>query len=303
MKNNLSIAILIWWTGLEREIAIKSSLTFSEFLEKADYYVLPDNIDTFLNNYKKYDLVIPIFHWEYGEDWKIFWLLESLWIKYLFSSSNVHSICIDKYLTSVLLQKIWILSPKSEVLFNINDIFKAENLNYPLIVKPNKWWSSFATYKVNNYDELVSSLNSLFSITNDAAIVQEFIYWTEYSVSIVWSWNNVRILPIMILKLEWVEFFDYNQKYNYDWENEFFNELDEVLKNELEELSLKIYNYLWCKTMSRIDFIVNNEWIYFIEVNTIPGFTNKSILPKAWINSWLDIKQLIKFLINDGIDN
>lgn len=297
----MKIAILTWWTWLESDIAIRSAQTFCDNINhKYDYYILPQEMDKFLANYKKYDLAIPVFHWEYGEDWLIFWLLKSLNIKYCFSDYKTHAMCMDKTITNALAKKIWLQVPKSYLIEHISQLIKID-LQYPLIAKPNSWWSSIATYKVNNYEELEKAVNNVFNITWDLAIIQEFITWTEYSVPIIGN-NDPEILPIMKVVLKKSAFFDYEEKYNSDWSNEVFWDIDETLTIRLEEDAKKVYKYLWCKWFSRAEFIANDNWVFFLEINTIPGFSNVSIFPKARKLTWRTLTQIVDKIIELGLE-
>jgi len=71
-----------------------------------DMYILPNEMDRFLSHYKEYDLAVPVFHGEYGEDGTIFGLLDSLGLKYTFSPFATHAVCMDKNKTNILVEKI-----------------------------------------------------------------------------------------------------------------------------------------------------------------------------------------------------
>jgi D-alanine-D-alanine ligase len=258
-------------------------------------------MDRFLSAYKDYDLAIPVFHWEYWEDGMIFWLLDSIWMKYTFSPFATHAVCMDKNKSNILVEKIWVKVPKS-YLFNYLNEISGIKFSYPLIVKPNSWWSSVATYKVNNDAELSKAVSDVIEITHDLVLVQEFISWTEYSVPVIWN-DDLECLPIMRVELKTWEFFDYEEKYNSDGSNEIFWDVEENLKTSLEDDSKKIYKFLGCRWISRIDYIVNDSWIYFLEVNTIPGFSAASIFPKAWKLTWRSLKEIVEKIIILWLEN
>ena len=231
----------------------------------------------------------------------IFWLLDCLGLKYCFSPFAVHAVCMDKNKSNILVEKIWVKVPKS---FLFNSIGESKDITFPspLIVKPNSWWSSVATYKVNNNDELEKAISDVIEITDDLALVQEFISWAEYSVPVIGN-HELECLPIMRVELKTGEFFDYEEKYNSDWSNEIFWDVEEKLKNALEEDSKKIYRFLGCKGVSRIDYIVNKAGIYFLEVNTIPWFSAASIFPKAWKLTWRTLKEIADKIIALWLEN
>lgn len=293
------IAILTWGTWPEREIAIKSAQNFCDNISyKYDYFLLPDQIDSFLSSYKKYQIVIPVFHWEYWEDGKIFGLLESLGIDYTFSNYETHVIWMNKFLTNKLVENLDILIPESSLLTNTEQV-KNINFDFPLIIKPNNWWSSVWISIIKNQQQLEEKAEYIFDKLNDNVLVQELIEWEEYSVSVVGS-KNPEILPIMKLDLSNSDFFDYNEKYNSDGSNEVFGKEDKTTNQKLSKITKEIYKYFNCSWFARIDYIVNSRWIYFLEINTIPWFTEKSILSKSRELTWRKISDLIDILINLG---
>lgn len=285
------IVILSWWTSSEREIALKSSEFFKKnLIWEFDFYSLPEELDLFLENKNKYDLAIPVFHWEYWEDWKIFAFLNILWIKTSFSPFETHAICLNKFVTNELVWKLWVNIPKQYLYKWISEI-----TNFPQIVKPNKWWSSMFTYKVEDKADFEDKIKIIEDNIEDDILVQEFIIADEYSVSIVWD----EILPIMKLeKVNKWDFFDFDNKYSSVPKIiETWPEIELSLKNKLEENAIKIYNFFKCKWFSRVDFLVNWNEIYFLEVNTIPWMTDKSIVPKSWALTNRTNQELVEKII------
>jgi D-alanine-D-alanine ligase len=90
------------------------------------------------------------------------------------------------------------------------------------------------------------------------------------------------VLPIIEIITQKGDFFDYEEKYETDGSNEVFTLLDDVLKNTLEDQSAKIYDFLRCRSIVRMDWRYDGKDIYFLEVNTIPGFSTASLVPKMW---------------------
>ncbi len=287
------IVILSGWTSSEREIALKSAEFFKKFLKKDfDFFTLPEEIDLFLENKNKYDLAIPVFHWEYWEDWKIFAFLNILWIKTSFSAFETHAICLNKFVTNELVSKLWVKVPK-QYLYT----WKQNLEHFPQIVKPNRWGSSMFTYKVDNKWDFEEKIKIIEENTSDDILVQEFISADEYSVSIV-AWE---ILPIMKLeKLNKWDFFDFDNKYSSAPKIiETWPEIEQDLKNKLENYAKQIYNFFNCKWFSRVDFLVSDNNIYFLEVNTIPWMTENSIVPKSWALTGKSKEDLVETILKD----
>ncbi len=281
--------ILTWWPGLERDIAIKSAKFFEENLWcDFDKYILPDQLEEFINNKDKYNLAIPVFHWEYWEDGQVFSLLNTLNIPHSFSDYKTHALCLDKEKTNILVYQLGIKIP-FQYIAQHNQEFPEK---YPVIMKPNNGWSSFHTYKINDSQEFYDCFEKTRKDLKDEILIQEFIIWDEYSVPVV-DWE---ILPIMkVEKQDNSQLFDYNSKYeSEDKMKETFPEIDENLKSILEKNTQKIYNYFSIKWMSRIDYLIKDDEVYFLEINTIPGMTEGSILPKSWKLTGRSFEELVE---------
>lgn len=254
----------------------------SDWVQKSgntsDIYDFPTELPDFLTKYKTYDLVIPMFHGIYGEDWQITAFLKTLGCKYAYSDFETHSLCMDKYLTNLVVQKVGIKIP--------NTVFRARNtptamidLPFPLIVKPNRGGSSIATSKVKSQSELVTACDA---ITDDDILIQECIEWREFTVGIYRDQDEYHTLPIIEIRTLSENFFDYSEKYETDGSNEVFMEWEIELQQKLSQESEKIAELLHCRWVIRIDYIYDGSDLYFLEVNTIPGFTSGSLVPKMW---------------------
>lgn len=286
------IAILSGWTSSEREVALRSASFFKKYIKKDfDFYDFPVDAEKFLKNKDNYDLAIPVFHGQYWEDGKIFAFLEILWIKTTFSPYETHAICLNKYVTNELVSKLGVWVP-SQFLYK----WKLELENFPFIVKPNRWWSSMFTYKVSNKDEFNEKIAYIKANSLDDILVQEFIEAEEYSVSIVAG----EVLPIMKVQKEKWEFFDYENKYSDAPKiKETWPEIEPSLEATLAFQAKKIYNFFNCKWYSRVDFLVRNEDVFFLEINTIPGMTEWSIVPKSWAMTGRSFEELIDTVVDD----
>lgn len=294
------IALLTGWTGTEIEVAKKSANFFKTYLQKDfDDFELPKDLEDFIKNKNNYNLAIPVFHWEYGEDGKIFAFLDVLGIPHTFSDYNVHSLCLDKYKTNILAENLWIKIPKQCIFhteknsyLEILEKLKKEKLDFPLIFKPNTWWSSFYTYKIDSEKDLQEKFALCKKEKVWDILLQEFIIWEEYSISIV----NREVLPIMkVEKKKKDDFFDYDSKYeNEEKMKETWPEIEKNLKNTLEKSALDCYDFFNVKWFCRVDFLVRNDEVFFLEINTIPGMTESSILPKSWKLTWKSFEELVE---------
>ncbi len=300
------IAILKWGPWLERDVALKSAAYIEDNLgQDFDTYILPEQLEDFLSKRDQYKKVLPIFHWEYWEDGKIQAFLDILDIPYAYSSYSTHAFLLDKYNTNIIARSLWLDVAKDFLIKKkdiskcipktLSDITKATQLNYPIIFKPNKWGSSFFTYKVNSDKELEKRLSEAVSKKlNDDILLQNFISWEEYSVPIV-NWETLSIMKLE--KSEQDIVFDYDSKYeNEDLMKETFPEINSDLKNTLNLHTKILWEHFDMRHAVRIDYIVKWDKCYFLDANTIPWMAPASIIPQAWRLSWNTDKEFAEML-------
>ena len=292
----MNIAIVTGWTSSERSVALRSSDNMAEWCQTAGHtvsiYDFPSDIPTFLEKYTIYDQVIPVFHGMYGEDGQVTAFLSTLGCRYSYSDFDVHALCMNKNIANLYLSNLGIRVPKS-IFFPKWSESSNINIPFPVIVKPNRGGSSIATNKAKNQDELLSAFGE---ITGDDILVQECIEWREFTVWVYRDTSGYHVLPIVEIKTLHESFFDYSEKYETDGSNEVFLEWETELIQNLENETLKIANIIQPKWVVRIDYRYDGSDLYFLEVNTIPGFTSGSLVPKMWKKAWKNEEEFINML-------
>ncbi len=299
------IAILKWWPWLEREVALKSAAYIEEHLECSfDSYTLPEELDQFIEHRAEYDKVIPVFHWEYWEDGKIQGFLEILWIPYAYSDFDTHALLLDKYNTNIIARGLGLQVANDFLLKKrdftsvlgktLQEITAWMDIEYPMIFKPNKWWSSFFTYKIHTDIELNEKIEEAILKLDDDILLQNFVNGDEYSTPIA----NWEFLPIM--KLEKSEpdlVFDYDSKYETEaLIQETFPDIPSVLSQKLKKHTQLLWDHFDMKDFVRIDYIVSGNDCYFLDANTIPWMSAASITPQAWKLAWKTDKEFAEVL-------
>jgi len=209
------------------------------------------------------------------------------------------------------------------------NIIESKDIPTPaLIVKPNCGGSTVATNKTTNIHELLSAIEEVrintaslsqgniyllgenqtferhFTNYADSPLIQEFIDGDEYTVGVVGPNNAPEVLPIMqIVNLKSI-LFDWKEKYESDGSNEIFpTNMDKNLEQKLFDASRKIYTMLGCSGVARIDYRVRGDDIFFLEVNTFPGATSASFIPKMWQKSNRSMAEFITMLIETALKN
>ena len=280
----LRVALVTWWDNGEREVSLRSADTFLKHLSTEKYEVeffnIPSQIDDFQIKVKDFDLVIPVIHWIWWEDGAITMLCEQYNIPYFFTSTASHALCIDKLDCTKIVSEWDFIVPKSAIVKDNDDIMN-KSLDGKLFVKPVHGWSS---------------VDSGVFIAYDSVLVQEYVTWREFTVSIDWDYNkSPKVLAISEIMTE-QEFFDYDAKYSLKNTKEITPaNIDTTLQQYIEDTSLGIYKTCKMRCLWRIDFIYTPETnrLYFLEINTIPGFTETSFFPQAIVYSWKSISQYL----------
>lgn len=287
------IAILTGGESSEREIALLSSQfikTQTKRFFSVAVFDFPKDLDRFVKNRSQYALAIPVFHGRGGEDGQIQGFLEILKMPYLFSTVSGHNVAMDKLLTKIIAQNLKILQPRAKtVSFRDKVIFKQK-----IVVKPYDQGSSVAVSIVNSQEELEKSLQKIWRYS-DKAIIEEFVEGKEYTMAIVEQHGKPIALPSIWIKPLKGSFFNYESKYSDSGAQEICPApISQKLEQKIQSIALKIHQVLGLKHMSRSDFIVKNNEPYFLEVNTIPGLTKNSLVPKAVKVAGLDFGLLLK---------
>ncbi len=284
----MNIAIITGGTTGERLVSIKSANNIKENINFADVdtYLFPEDRTSFFENIDKYACIIPMIHGVGGEDGVLQKELNKLGIKYLFSDYAGHSLCFDKNICKNELNKYDVLSPKTVKVDNI------KVSDFPLIYKKIDGGSSIGI-------KLIESENDLLNINDSAGfILEQYISGREFTVGVVDDIDGVaKALPVVEISSEGL-FFDESQKYS-DHTDEIEicpAHIDRELEDKLKKIALTVHMSLDLKHMSRSDFILdNNGDVYFLEVNTIPGMTSKSLIIKELNAEGYNIGELFKF--------
>jgi D-alanine-D-alanine ligase len=173
-----------------------------------------------------------------------------------------------------------------------------ERTGLPCFVKPNDSGSSFGVTKVKKKEELIPAMQTAFRESNEI-LVESFLNGREVACGVVKTSKKTLVLPVTEIKSK-NEFFDYEAKYTPGKSDEITPaELPCSLTDEIQRLSLRIYELLGCKGIVRVDFIIVNEKPWFLEINTVPGLTRESIVPKQAAAHGIPLEELYAMIVDD----
>ncbi|MDA3882597.1 MAG: D-alanine--D-alanine ligase [Bacteroidales bacterium] len=301
--NKKNIAILGGGYSSEAEISKNSTHQLCEmmdtnayslypiFIEKDSWYALYEGVkypvhkDNFTisidNSVIFFDCIYNSIHGTPGEDGHLSAYFELLNMPYTNSDVFSSALTFNKYATKTFLNSFGIKSAKGVLIVEgaeINEEHILSELGLPCFVKPNNGGSSFGISKVSTKEQLLPAIECALKEDTEV-LIESFIEGVEISNGVYRIENTVHVLPITEIETT-NDFFDYQAKYEGK-----SNEITPArLSNELtkicQDLTKQIYTLLQCKGICRIDYIVQNNTLYMLEINTIPGMSKASIIPQ-----------------------
>jgi D-alanine-D-alanine ligase len=230
----------------------------------------------------RFDMAMIIIHGTPGEDGKLQGYFDMTGIPYNTCSHDTSAATFNKYYCKLLVHTLGLPLAKHQFYTNRNqpdsDAVIAA-LGLPLFVKPNQNGSSVGISKAHTKEELEKAIEHAFSCDTEI-LIEEFIKGREITCGVIRLKNEMLCLPLCEIVSK-KEFFDYEAKYTPGMADELVPApLTDDLADRCTELSRKLYDGLNCKGIVRFDYILSNNEFFFLEVNTVPGLSAGSIVPK-----------------------
>ncbi len=309
MSDETYIVVLMGGISPEREISLQSGKAVANALSKNNNNVIKiivnDDMVNELDNYK-IDVAFIALHGHFGEDGGIQEVLESKGITYTGSGISASKLAMNKVASKEIFKRNNITTPDYLVVSaeqSMSEITKGvKNLKLPVITKPVSNGSSIGIFIINEYAGLPDAIEHTGHYGKEI-LVEECIEGRELAVSIL----NDKALPVIEVKTV-TGFYDYDAKYKSDKtqyivltsaDESSETTLSHAVYNRVQELAVRAHNSLGCRTFSRVDMILNrDDEIYTLEVNTIPGFTERSLLPKAATAANISFSELCNSIVN-----
>ena len=251
----------------------------------------------------KIDAVVNVIHGTPGEDGKLQGYFDVLGIKYMGSNVLSSSLSFNKGFCNHFLEKQGILIPNSKLVYEMAEL-DAESLiaelGLPCFVKPNDAGSSLGVSKVKTKEELKPAVELAFLI-GERVLVESSVQGLELTCGVVRR-NGIPV-PVAVTEIQFeAEFFDYEAKYNSTTTQEITPaRIDKKTYDECMDLSVQIYKKLGCSGFFRADYILHEGKLYLIEVNTVPGMSEASLLPQMLDYAGMSLSELLDEEISDLI--
>lgn len=338
----MKIAVLFGGISTERNVSISSGKAVVEALNNLGYEVLPidpafgadslvrseaqltdisaipseDELKLFspknliecVNStvFDNVDLVFNVMHGKWGEDGRIQSLLEMRGIKYTGSGVKASALAMDKIASKMVMNSAGILTPAWYVVRK-NDLIDLElakeirkDLGGELCIKPNNQGSTIGITVINdgNLDDIENGIHTALKYS-DTVVVEEFIHGREITSAVVGTdtYPIVEIIPDS-------GFYGYEEKYvKGHTEYECPADIDEGIAEFTQNMSLLLHQVVGCAGFTRSDFRLDDEGQpYCLEINTVPGFTATSLVPKAAKAAGIEFEELCKNIINLALE-
>lgn len=291
------IALLVGGLSSERDVSLVTGKAFEGALKELGYPYsvidaqsdLPQRLMS-----ERPDVALLALHGKYAEDGAVQGICEYLKIPYSGSGILGSALCMDKILSKQILMQHQVPTADFEMLQFDDATLKnfKPHLAPPFVVKPSRDGSSMGITICQSREELAGALQKAAQYDRQI-LVESYLEGPELTVSIL---NDRALTPIEIRPKQ--GFYDYKNKYTAG-QTEYIlpPQVNAALIKEVQELALKAHQVLQARTYSRVDFRLHRGRPYVLEVNTLPGCTPTSLLPKAAQHDGISFVQVIDILI------
>ncbi|MGC8938308.1 MAG: D-alanine--D-alanine ligase [Thermodesulfovibrio sp.] len=295
----MRVGVIAGGISSEREVSLKSGQAVFNALRELGFNTVFIDAGTDLCEkikQEKIDVAFLVLHGGWGENGGVQGMLEVMGIPYTGSGVLASALAMDKEATKKIFLYHSIPVPPFKTVYKsdyLSSAFSLQPLSFPLVVKPAHEGSSVGVNIVRSEKELDEALKEAFKYGN-RAILEKYIEGKEIHIGVLGNraLGGVEVRPKK-------EFYSYEAKYTKGLTDYILPpEIDASVYEKLKELGVKAHQALGCKGATRVDMLVDEKNnVYVLEVNTIPGMTETSLLPKIASLSGYDFKSLVKEIL------
>jgi len=314
MKKN--IAIIMGGYSSEADISLKSGSVVYTHLNKELYtaysvHILKDKwvvLDAAANEYPinkhdfsvrihdkhiTFDCVFNAIHGDPGENGKILAYFELLDIKHTSASSYQMALTFNKRDTLSVV-KAYGVKVATSIFFDKDDTYNVDEIikkvGLPCFVKPNNAGSSFGISKVSKKEDMQTAIEKAFAEDNEL-LIEAFLDGVEVSIGIIEYKGKIKVLPATEI-VSFNDFFDHDAKYHGKSEEITPARISKIQLENLEKVAKQVYKVLNMRGFSRSEYIFIGDDPYFLEINTVPGLTDGSLLPQQVAKAGISLEDL-----------
>jgi D-alanine-D-alanine ligase len=300
--NKLKVAVLFGGIGSERNVSLQSGKCVADALKESGLTVVaedisPDNLD--ILNDDSVDVFFPALHGQFGEDGQLQQIFDDKSLVYAGSGPAASKAAFDKMVSKELFARCGVAVPKA-IRFDVQtnaEMVKKKLNSFSMdkyVVKPFRQGSSIGVSIVSTAQKAVETAASTQQEYGDC-MIEEYIPGRELTVGVLCD----RTLPVIEICPK-AGFYNYHAKYVDEATEFLFDTITEpVVIERINRAALDCFKALGCRHFARIDFILTGQGVpYALEVNTIPGFTTHSLLPKAAARSGISMSSLCRMIVD-----
>jgi D-alanine-D-alanine ligase len=314
----IRVGVLRGGPSVEHEISLLTGANILENLPKEKY----QSFDILISktgkwpDFPKIDVIFNALHGEYGEDGQVQMILEKNHLPYTGSGVMASALAMNKWVSRQIFQQVPLetlfltgqaglkvppaikLKPKNPALPAGRQNLKP-NFDLPWIIKPVNRGSSVGISLIKNLEEFLVALNAAFRYDN-LVMVEKFISGREVTCGILENFQHEKYFALPVIEIippANKSFFDYQCKYDGTTQEICPAEFNKEITQNIQETARRAHQVLGCRDYSRADMIVAEDGVYILEVNTLPGLTKESLLPKAAARVGYSFDQLLDHLL------
>jgi D-alanine-D-alanine ligase len=242
------------------------------------------------------DVAVPVVHGPRGEDGTLAALCELAGIPYVGSGVGAGAIAMDKWATKLVAEAIGIAVAPGVLLTAATAA--SYRFTHPVVVKPVAAGSSHGVSMVRTADELASALDAALAL-DDRVLVEDVVVGREIDVAVLASRDGLVVSPTLEIVVDGL--FDFDAKYGGTADFRIPAVLEDVERKALEDAAVAVYGALGCAAVARVDFFLTDEGPVLNEVNTMPGFTEHSQVPRMFAAAGTSYADLVDLLVRDAL--
>ena len=281
--------------GQERVVLAESE---RPVIDKSDFSAVVGGVKV------KFDFAYIMQHGAPGENGLMQGYLEMIGVPHSGCNAFVSAITFDKFSCKSYLKDVDYVKCADDMFLRKGESYEGlaqkavQRLGLPMFVKPTDGGSSFGVTKVKTVEDFDKAVEYAFSEGN-MLIAEAAVVGRELTCAVYYNGKENVALPVIEIITE-NEFFDYEAKYNGHSREICPAQIPDALRDQIQEVSKKIYSHLGCAGLVRVDYIASEEGLYFLEVNTIPGMTSASLVPQMVRAAGMSMTDFLSTVIDNA---
>ena len=278
----------------EREVSLSTGRAVMDACQSIGYdstiITFDQDYKSCIDNMKEQDIIFNALHGGIGENGKIQAWMDNNHIKYTGSGSYSSALCMDKAKSKIIAKQNGVRTAKWQLIHDKDDPISIE---MPFVLKPNQQGSTFGLSIVFDKAEFLPAIDKAFQFGHEV-IVEEYIKGRELTIPIIGN----EAYPVLEIKPSH-DLYDYECKYTPGM-SEYIcpANLEDNTRSRIQKDTELLFNHFGCNVYARADFILDhNEVPFFLEMNTLPGMTSTSLVPKSANANGVSFEELIRTII------